>query len=70
MTAPLQPRPLATRARKARNNGSCVQCPSPVIRGQRIGKIHAGWAHIRCIIGQLRETAAAALQERNPGGGL
>lgn len=56
MTARVQPRPLATHARKARHNGRCILCGGPVICGQRIGKIHAGWAHILCIIAPLRDT--------------
>jgi hypothetical protein len=41
---------LAARARKARRRGPCVLCPAPVITGQPIGLLPAGWAHTDCIV--------------------
>ena len=41
---------LALRTRKARRNGPCRLCPAPVLTGQRIGLIEAGWAHVECIV--------------------
>jgi hypothetical protein len=41
---------LASRVRKARRNGACALCPKPVMIGQHVGLIAAGWAHNGCIV--------------------
>jgi hypothetical protein len=46
-----RPMLTASRVRKARRNGSCVLCPKPIVIGQRVGLIAAGWAHLSpCIV--------------------
>ena len=53
----------ATRVRKARRSGWCPLCPRPIITGQKVGLIPAGWAHLSpCIVDrrQLGALAAAA----------
>jgi hypothetical protein len=53
----------ASRVRKARRGGWCPLCPRPIVVGQRVGLIPAGWAHLSpCIVDrrQLGALAAAA----------
>ncbi len=47
----------ASRVRKARRNGRCPLCGKPVIIGQRVGLIAAGWAHLQpCIVDRRQLT--------------
>jgi hypothetical protein len=52
-------RPLLTarRVRKARRGGSCVLCGAPIVIGQNVGLIPAGWAHLSPCIVDRRQLA-------------
>jgi hypothetical protein len=46
---------LARRVRKARRRSTCPLCRGPVLVGQQIGLIPAGWAHVSpCIVERNR----------------
>jgi hypothetical protein len=45
----------ARRIRKARRGGSCVLCEKPIVKGQNVGLIAAGWAHHSPCIVQRRQ---------------
>jgi hypothetical protein len=40
----------ASRVRKARRGGSCPLCGAPVVIGQNVGLVAAGWAHLPCVV--------------------
>jgi hypothetical protein len=53
----------ARRVRKARRAGSCVLCGAPIIVGQNVGLLPAGWAHLSPCIVRRRQLGDLASQE-------
>jgi hypothetical protein len=59
VTRPRRARSLteASRVRKARRDSTCPLCGGPIITGQQIGLIPAGWAHLSpCIVRRRKPT--------------
>lgn len=53
-----------SRVRLATRNGSCVLCPQPIVKGQRVGLIAFGWAHLSPCIVQRRQLANITEENR------
>jgi hypothetical protein len=54
----------ARHVRKARRAGSCVLCGAPIIVGQNVGLLPAGWAHLSPCIVRRRQLGDLASQEQ------